>query len=90
MKEEVNADTGKLESAKVTDAELNWAMSQSIPASTSTGASDRARTAKFLHSAQAIVIDHATGLIKAASDGGPGSGCYTPTPAMVSGMLLKV
>ena len=31
-----------------------------------------ARTAKLLHSAQTIVIENATGLIKAASDGGEG------------------
>ena len=87
MKEEVNPDTGKLESIKVTGAELNWAMSQSIPASTSTGASDRVRTAKLLHSAQTIVIDNVTGMVKAASDGGENSGCFTPTPSMVSDML---
>ena len=87
MKEEVDAETGKKVHVKETDAELIWAMSQSIPASTSTGASDRARTTKLLHSAQTIVIDHVTGLIKAASNGGENSGCFTPTPTMVSDML---
>ena len=37
------------------------------------------------------VYDHdrhnATGMIKAASDGGENSGCFTPTPSMVSDML---
>ena len=87
MKEVVDADTGKKVHVKDTDAELVWAMSQSIPASTSTGASDRARTTKLLHSAQTIVIDHVTGLIKAASNGGENSAGFTPTPTMVSDML---
>ena len=85
--EEVNADTGKLESVKTTDAELNWAMSQSIPASTTTGASDRAQTARLLHSAQTIVIGDVTGMIKAASGSFLNAGCFTPTPPMVSNML---
>ena len=87
MKEEVDAETGVKVRFKETDAELIWAMSQSIPASTSTGASDRARTTKLLHSAQTIVIDHVSGLIKAASNGGENSGCFTPTPTMVADML---
>ena len=87
MKEERNPDTGKLENVKVADAELNWAMSQSIPATASTGASDRARTTKLLHSAQTIVIDNVTSMIKAASDGGESAGCFTPSPSMVSDML---
>ena len=66
----MNADTGKLESFKTTDAELNWAMSKSIPASATIGASDRARTARLLHSAQIIVIGNVMGITKAASDGG--------------------
>ena len=85
--EEVNADTGKLGRYKTTDAELNWAMSQSIPASTTTGASDRARTARLLHSAQTIAIDNVTGMIKAAPDGGENAGCFTPSPSMVADML---
>ena len=80
-------DTGKLESFKTTDAGLNWATSQSIPASTTTGASDRAQTARLLHSAQTIVIDSATGIIKAASDGGENAGSFTPTPTMAASML---
>ena len=83
----MNADIGKLESFKTIDAELNWAMSQSIPASTTTGASDRAQTARLLHSAQTIVIGNVTGTIKAASDGGENAGSLTPTPTMVANVL---
>ena len=47
----------------------------------------RAKTARSLHSAQGVVINHATAMIKKALYGGDVHGSFQPTPTMVGSML---
>ena len=62
-------------------------MTQDIATATSSGGSERAKTARSLHSAQGVVINHVTALIKKASYGGDVHGSFQPTPTMVANML---
>ena len=60
---------------------------QDIATATSSGGSDRAKTARSLHSAQGVVINHVTAMIKKAAHGGDVHGSFQPTPTMVGNML---
>ena len=83
----VDPDTGMTTQKRLCDPLLNWALTQEISPSTTSGGSERALVVRQLNEAQSIVIDHVTGLIKEASDGGVAYGSYTPTPQMVQNML---
>ena len=69
------------------DEALGRAMNQDIASATSSGGSDRAKTARSLHHAQGVVINHVTAMIKKASHGGDVHGSFQPTPTMVGNML---
>ena len=83
----VDAVTGKVTKVRQSDEALGWAMNQDIASATSSGGSERAKTARSLHHAQGAVINHVTAMIKKASHGGDVHGSFQPTPTMVGNML---
>ena len=84
----VDSETGEVTRVRQCDEALGWAMTQDIATATSSaGGSERAKTARSLHSAQGVVINHATAMIKKASHGGDIHGSFQPTPTMVGNML---
>jgi len=66
----VDNETGEVTRVRQSDEALCWAMTQDIASATSSGGSDRAKTARSLHHAQGVVINHVTLMIKKASYGG--------------------
>ena len=83
----VDATAGQATKVRQSDEALNWAMTQDIASTTSSGGSERAKTVRSLHHAQAVVIGHVTAIIKKASHGGDVRGSFQPTPTMVGSML---
>ena len=83
----VDSVTGVVTRVRQSDEALGWAMTQDIATATSSGGSERAKTARSLHSAQGVVINHVTAMIKKASYGGDVHGSFQPTPTMVGNML---
>ena len=83
----VDSVTGEVTRVRQSDEALGWAMTQDIATATSSGGSERAKTARSLHSAQGVVINHVTAMIKKASYGGDVHGSFQPTPTMVGNML---
>ena len=83
----VDGVTGQVTKVRQSDETLGWAMTQDIASAASSGGLGRAKTARSLHHAQGVVIDHATTMIKKASHGGDVHGSFQPTPTMVGNML---
>ena len=83
----VDSVTGEVTRVRQSDEALGWAMTQDIATATSSGGSERAKTARSLHSGQGVVINHVTAMIKKASHGGDVHGSFQPTPTMVGNML---
>lgn len=87
MVDQVDAATGRTSKVRNCDALLNWALTQDIDSSTSAGGSPRAKAVCALNSAQAIVVNEVTTLIKRSSYGGENFGSWHPTPDMVKDMM---
>ena len=87
VQDAVDGVTGEVTKVRQSDEALGWAMTQDIASAASSGGSERAKTARSLHHAQRVVINHATAMIKKASHGGDVHGSFQPTLTMVGNML---
>ena len=83
----MNAVTGAMDTLRVPDHLLNWAITQDTPKESGQGGSERAVTVRKLHSAKACVVDAVGAMIEKASNGGGAHGSLRPPPMVIEQML---
>ena len=65
VNDRVDVTTGVVAKVRMGHDILNWAMTQEIASASSSGGTERAKTVRSLHHAQAVVFNHVSSMIKA-------------------------